>query len=90
MPSLSQSRLRSTRSSEVTAFIVLFHQGICVHITTLRAKLDALPEDRRKRVDELVDALIAEDMTLRDRRKVRNRTLTPVGEQTPLPVDPTD
>ncbi|MDD9986717.1 MAG: XRE family transcriptional regulator [Spirochaetaceae bacterium] len=49
--------------------------------TTLRDKIDALPEDRRKRVEELADALIAEEMTLRDLRKARNQTQTRVAKK---------
>ena len=51
-----------------------------MHITTLREKIDALPEDRRKRVEELADALIAEEMTLRDLRKARNQTQARVAQ----------
>lgn len=40
---------------------------------TLREEIASLPEDRRKEVEKLADALIAEEMTLRDlrRREIR-------------------
>ncbi len=43
-------------------------------IVTLREEIASLPEDRRKEVEKLADALIAEEMTLRDLRKARNQT----------------
>ena len=52
-----------------------------MHITTLREELDSLPEDRRKRIEEEADALIAEEMTLRDLRKARNQTQARVAER---------
>ena len=52
-----------------------------LNITTLGDKIDALPEDRRKSVEELSDALIAEEMTLRDLRKARNQTQTRVAKK---------
>ena len=52
-----------------------------MHIATLREEIEALPEDRRKRVEELADALIAEEMTLRDLRKARNQTQARVAER---------
>ena len=52
-----------------------------MHITTLREEIEALPEDRRKRVEELAAALIAEEMTLRDLRKARNQTQARVAEK---------
>jgi DNA-directed RNA polymerase specialized sigma subunit len=76
----SQQRVPSTRSSESTAFITSFHKDVVLHIITLREKIDALPEDRRKRVEELADALIAEEMTLRDLRKARNQTQARVAQ----------
>ena len=36
-----------------------------MNITTLREELESLPEDRRKKIEEGADALIAEEMTLR-------------------------
>lgn len=59
----------------------IFRKDSTLNITTLRDKIDALPEDRRKRVEELADALIAEEMTLRDLRKARNQTQTRVAEK---------
>ena len=52
-----------------------------MRIATLREEIEALPEDRRKRVEELADALIAEEMTLRDLRKARNQTQARVAER---------
>ena len=52
-----------------------------MHITMLREEIEALPEDRRKRVEELAAALIAEEMTLRDLRKARNQTQARVAEK---------
>ena len=76
--------------SSVNNFITSFHniyrslhrftEDVILHITTLREKIDALPEDRRKRVEELADALIAEEMTLRDLRKARNQTQARVAQ----------
>ena len=52
-----------------------------MHITMLREEIEALPEDRRKRVEELAAALIAEEMTLRDLRKARNQTQARIAEK---------
>lgn len=49
-------------------------------IVTLREEIASLPEDRRKEVEKLADALIAEEMTLRDLRKARNQTQARVAE----------
>ena len=43
--------------------------------------MEFLPEDRRKRIEEAADALIAEEMTLRDLRKARNQTQARVAER---------
>ena len=43
--------------------------------------MGSLPEDRRKRIEEAADALIAEEMTLRDLRKARNQTQARVAER---------
>ncbi len=43
--------------------------------------MEFLPEDRRKRIEEVADALIAEEMTLRDLRKARNQTQARVAER---------
>ena len=48
---------------------------------TLREEIASLPEDRRKEVEKLADALIAEEMTLRDLRKARNQTQARVAEK---------
>ena len=52
-----------------------------MHITTLREELESLPDDRRKKIEEEADALIAEEMTLRDLRKARNQTQARVAER---------
>ena len=52
-----------------------------MQITTLREEMEFLPEDRRKEVEKLADALIAEEMTLRDLRKARNQTQARVAEK---------
>jgi transcriptional regulator with XRE-family HTH domain len=41
---------------------------------TLREKLDALPENRRKKIARRTNALIAEEMTMRELRKARQVT----------------
>lgn len=50
-------------------------------IVTLREEIASLPEDRRKEVEKLADALIAEEMTFRDLRKARNQTQARVAEK---------
>ena len=52
-----------------------------MNCTTLREEVESLPEDRRKRIEELTDALIAEEMTLRDLRRARNQTQARVAEK---------
>ena len=52
-----------------------------MQVTTLREEIEFLPEDRRKEVEKLADALIAEEMTLRDLRKARNQTQARVAEK---------
>ena len=52
-----------------------------MHITTLREELESLPEGRRKKIEETADALISEEMTLRDLRKARNQTQARVAER---------
>ena len=52
-----------------------------MQVTTLREEIEFLPEDRRKEVGKLADALIAEEMTLRDLRKARNQTQARVAEK---------
>ena len=52
-----------------------------MQVTTLREEMEFLPEDRRKRIEEAADALIAEEMTLRDLRKARNQTQARVAER---------
>ena len=41
---------------------------------TLKERLDKLPPVRRRKVEERVNALIAEEMSLRDLRKARRST----------------
>ena len=50
-------------------------------MTTLTERMDKLPEARRQRVVERAQALIAEEMSLRDLRKARERTQTRVAEE---------
>jgi len=52
-----------------------------MQITTLREELESLPASRRKRIEEVAAALIAEEMTLRDLRKARNQTQARVAER---------
>ena len=52
-----------------------------MQVTTLREEMEFLPEDRRKRIEEVADALIAEEMTLRDLRKGENQTQARVAER---------
>ena len=52
-----------------------------MQITTLREELESLPDSRRKRIEEAADALIAEEMTLRDLRRARNQTQARVAER---------
>ena len=48
---------------------------------TLQEKLGALPASRRKRIARRTDALIAEEMTLRELRKVREITQSELAEK---------
>ena len=50
-------------------------------VTTLSEELESLPASRRKKIEEAADALIAEEMTLRDLRKARNQTQARVAER---------
>ena len=52
-----------------------------MQVTTLREELESLPEDRRKRIEKAADALIAEEMTLRDLRRARDQTQARVAER---------
>ena len=49
--------------------------------TTLREELESLPEDRRKKIEKAAEALIAEEMTLRDLRRARDQTQARVAER---------
>ncbi len=48
--------------------------------TTLKTTMDRLPAERRRRVEARAEALIAEEMTLRDLRKARNLTQDRMAE----------
>ena len=48
-------------------------------MTTLTAKMDSLPEARRKKIEKRSEMLIAEEMTLRDLRKALRRTQSRVA-----------
>ena len=50
-------------------------------MTTLMEKMDKLPEERRRRVEEWARLLISEEMSLRDLRKARQRTQVRVAEE---------
>lgn len=50
-------------------------------MTTLTERMDRLPPDRRKRVEERALALIAEEMSLRDLRKARKQTQVRVARK---------
>lgn len=52
-----------------------------INMTTLEEKIRSLPEDRRKRIEERAEVLIAEEMTLRDLRKARNQTQARVAKE---------
>ena len=80
MPSSGNKEFRQQGVQKVQRSLHRFTEDVILHITTLREKIDALPEDRRKRVEELADALIAEEMTLRDLRKARNQTQARVAQ----------
>ena len=80
MPSSGNKEFRQQGVQKVQRSSHRFTEDVILHITTLREKIDALPEDRRKRVEELADALIAEEMTLRDLRKARNQTQARVAQ----------
>ena len=48
---------------------------------TLKERLDKLPPVRRRKVEERVNALIAEEMSLRDLRKARQKTQERVAQE---------
>ena len=50
-------------------------------MTTLTERMDKLPEARRRKVEERAQALIAEEMSLRDLREARQRTQARVAEE---------
>ena len=50
-------------------------------MTSLAERMNKLPEARRKKVEERVKALIAEEMSLRDLRKARKQTQTRIAQQ---------
>ena len=52
-----------------------------VEMTTLADRMDHLSKERRGRVEVRANALIAEEMSLRDLRKARQRTQARVAEE---------
>ena len=50
-------------------------------MTTLTERMAQLPPARRKKVDERAEALIAEEMSLRDLRRARKQTQVRVAEK---------
>ncbi len=50
-------------------------------MTTLRERMDSLPSARRKMVEERANALILEEMSLRDLRKARQMTQVSVAKE---------
>ena len=50
-------------------------------MTTLRERMDSLPSVRRKMVEERANALILEEMSLRDLRKARQMTQVSVAKE---------
>ncbi len=50
-------------------------------MTTLNAKLDALTPERRRLVDQRTDALVAEELSLRQLRRAVRKTQVEVAEQ---------
>ena len=49
-------------------------------MTTLRDRMDNLPEERRRRVEERASVLIAEEMSLRQLRRAREKTQVQMAE----------
>ena len=49
-------------------------------MTTLRDRMDKLPEERRRRVQERANILIAEEMSLRQLRVAREKTQVQMAE----------
>ena len=50
-------------------------------MSTLAERMDRLPPKRRKQVEERAEALIAEEMSLRDLRKARKQTQVRVARK---------
>jgi DNA-directed RNA polymerase specialized sigma subunit len=50
-------------------------------MTTLTERMDGLPSERRRRVEERANRLIAEEMSLRDLRRARERTQARVAKE---------
>ena len=48
---------------------------------TLKERMDKLPTARRRKVEERANALIAEEMSLRDLRKARQKTQERVAQE---------
>ena len=57
-------------------------------MTTLTERMERLPPDRRKRVEERALALIAEEMSLRDLRKARKQTQVRVARKLGINQEP--
>ena len=49
-------------------------------MTTLREMMDSLPQERRRRVQERANILIAEEMSLRQLRMAREKTQAQMAE----------
>ena len=50
-------------------------------MSTLAERMDKLPPERRKKVEERAEALIAEEMSLRDLRKARRQTQVRIAKK---------
>lgn len=50
-------------------------------MTTLTERMNQLPEERRRRVEARANTLVAEEMSLRDLRKAREKTQARVAAQ---------
>ena len=50
-------------------------------MTSLAERMNKLPEERRKKVEERAKALIAEEMSLQDLRKARKQPQTRIAQQ---------
>ena len=83
VPTPVYEKLRSWKSDlriNVDESIVVL-EVTTMQVTTLREELESLPDDRRKRIEKAANALITDEMTLRDLRKARNQTQARVAER---------